>query len=171
MLQSKVATQRSLNRLEKLASGNVKYFSRCKCQVQHLRQNNFLQHCRLKASWLESSFAGKCLGVLLDKLNISQLCPSGKGQQPSVLGCIRKTIPTSRERVIIPLYSTLMRLQLKLCVQFWASVKWIQQPQSSKESMRWLSTQSPCPVRRRQESGFDQKFQKKLSRYLKIPNR
>ena len=72
-LQSRVAIQRSLNRLEKLTSGNLQKFSKCKCQVQHSKQNNFLQQCRLGASWLESSFAEKYLRVLVDKLNISQL--------------------------------------------------------------------------------------------------
>ncbi|KAK4828786.1 hypothetical protein QYF61_000843 [Mycteria americana] len=126
MLQSKVAIQRSLNRLEKLS-------------IQHLRQNNLLQQCRLGAKWLESSFVEKLSGSTGGQAEPQPaMCPCGKGQQHSILGCIRKTVPAGQGRVIFPLYSTLVRLQLECCVPSWTKLHY-ERTRGNRHKLQCLS--------------------------------
>ena len=58
------AIQKDLNRLEKWADRNLMKFSKERCKVLHLGNNNLLYWCMLGATQLESSLAEKDLGVL-----------------------------------------------------------------------------------------------------------
>ncbi|PKU43623.1 hypothetical protein llap_6081 [Limosa lapponica baueri] len=63
---------------------NLMKFNKGKCEVLHLVRNNSMHHYTLGADQLESSFAKKDLGVLLDKkLNMSnrRTLAEKKGQQ------------------------------------------------------------------------------------------
>ena len=72
-----------------------------------------------RATQLECNFAEKDLGVLVDtKLNMSQQCALATEKVNSILGCIRQSITSRSKEVILPLYSSLVGLQLKCCVQF-----------------------------------------------------
>ncbi|GAB0182112.1 cAMP-dependent protein kinase inhibitor alpha [Grus japonensis] len=67
------AIQRDLDRLEKWANRKVMKFTKEKCEILHLRRNNPKQQYVLEANHLESSFAEKDLGILVDtKLNMNQ---------------------------------------------------------------------------------------------------
>jgi len=71
----------------------------------------------LGPSSLESSFAEKDIGVLVDnKLIMSQQCTLTAKIADSVLGCMRRTIVSRLREVIFPLYSALVRLHLEYCL-------------------------------------------------------
>lgn len=71
------------------------------CEIlQRGRKNKPMHHQRLGSYWLESSFAEKNLGVLVNtKLTTSQQrTPLWQRQPTRLLGCVRKTSVTSRSR-------------------------------------------------------------------------
>jgi len=70
----------------------------------HLGHNNPTQQCRHGADWLESSFAEKYPGVLVDS-NMSQPRALTAKQANSLLG--------RSKRMLFPLYSALMRPHLE----------------------------------------------------------
>jgi len=71
------------------------------------------------ADLLESSFAGKDLGVLVDdKMNISQQCALVE-RKPNSLDCIKRSVASRLMEVILVFYPALMRPHLEYCLQFW----------------------------------------------------
>ncbi|GAB0176921.1 mitochondrial enolase superfamily member 1 [Grus japonensis] len=87
------------------ANKNLMKFNKDKCKVLHLGKHNpGVQH-RLGSTQLGSSSVERDLGVLVDsKLNMSEQCAAVAKKANRMLGCINKGI-TSRDKVIIPLYS------------------------------------------------------------------
>ncbi|GAB0177311.1 mitochondrial enolase superfamily member 1 [Grus japonensis] len=87
------ASQRDLDRLETWPGRNLVKFNKGKCRVLHLGRNSPMHQYMLGAAQLESSFAEKDLGVLMDNtMNVSQQCALAAKKANGVLGCIRRSV-------------------------------------------------------------------------------
>lgn len=89
-------------------------------QVLHLRRNNLNHQHVLEATQIENIFAEKDLEILTDiKLNMSQQCDLAAKKANSALGSIRQSISSRLRKLILPLYSAVVRPQLECYIQFW----------------------------------------------------
>jgi len=114
------AVQQDLDRLERWAERNLMRFNKGKCSVLQLGRSNPMHQYRPRADLLESSSVERDLGVLVDKLTMSQQCVLVAMKANGLLGYIKKSVASRSRKVLLPLYSAPVRPHLESSVQFWA---------------------------------------------------
>ncbi|KAJ7415593.1 hypothetical protein WISP_78006 [Willisornis vidua] len=92
---------------------------------------------------LESSSVEKDLGVLVDKkLTMSQQSAPVAKEANGILGCVGKSIVSRLRKVILSLYSALVRPHLECCVQFWTP-----QYRRDREILEWVQGRATKMIR------------------------
>jgi len=114
------AIQPDLDRLGSWAERNQMRFNKSKCRVLHTGRNNCTHQYSLGDDLLERSSSGRDLGVPVDdRFGMSQQCALMAKKANWIPESIKKSMSSRSRKVILPLYSALVRPHLEFCVPFW----------------------------------------------------
>jgi len=92
-----------------------------KCNTQNNNNKLDLYQYSLWDEGIESSPVKKDLGVLVDEnLGMTQQRAHTAQKATCILGCIKRSVASRLREGILPLYSALVRPQLKSCIQLWS---------------------------------------------------
>ena len=133
---------------------NLTRFNKAKCKVLHLGQGNPRYVYKPGEELLESSPAEKDLGVVFNKnLNMSRQCALVAWKASGILGSIRRGAASRERKVIVPLYSALVRPHLEYCVQVWS-------PQTRKdvELLKRVQRRATKMIRERENLSFEDRL-------------
>lgn len=90
---------------------NLMQFNKGKCKVFHLGRDNPRHQYKPGENWQESDFAEKDLRVPEDKLNVNQQQALATKMANSILGFVRRSVPTRSRGMILPLFSVTPQLE------------------------------------------------------------
>ncbi|GAB0188280.1 hypothetical protein GRJ2_001293300 [Grus japonensis] len=129
-------------------------FNKAKCKVLHMGWGNHEYLYRLSDKWVESSPEEKDFGILVDEiLDMNHQCAFAAQKANCILDCITKSMAIQSTKVILPLYSALVRPHLEYCVQFWG-------PQHKKDTdlLEWLQKRSTKIIRGMEHLSYEERL-------------
>ncbi|KAF4794155.1 hypothetical protein TURU_104933 [Turdus rufiventris] len=107
--------------MERWTEANCMRLNKAKSHVLHLDHNNSMQHHRLEKECLGSCLVERDWGLQIDRrLNMSQHVTGWFKKTSGILSCIKNNADSRTKAVLVIVHLTLVRSQLKYCVQFWA---------------------------------------------------
>ena len=112
--------QVDLNKLVKWAEKWQMLFNKDKCKCLHIGQANAKKNYLKNNTVLLSTEREKDVGVVVSSdMKVSEQCGIAARKGNQILGLIRRNIAYRDNRLIIPLYISLVRPHLEYCIQAW----------------------------------------------------
>ena len=107
---------------------------KAKCKVLHLGWGNLKHKYRLGGQWLERALRRIWVCQLLKNSawagSVIQ-CELAAQKANRILGCMKISVASRLEKVILSLYSAHMRSHLEYCIQVWMDIvllEWVRSP-------------------------------------------
>ena len=113
--------ERHIDRLEQWGWVNLMRFNKSNCKLLHLGQGNIHYQYKLGDERIERSPAKKRPGDTGGwEAGHEPACALAARKANRILGCIKRSMASMARKVIMPLYSVLVRLHLEYCIHMWS---------------------------------------------------